>query len=46
MSVAGGDQSLNYQDKKSSVGKDDIFSALGILFEEVKIYKTKINKPF
>lgn len=46
MSVAGGDQSPNYQSKKGSVAKDNIFRAFGIFFEEAKIYKTKINKPF
>lgn len=46
MSAAGGDQSLNYQYKKGSVAKDDIFSALGIFFEEAKIYKIKTNKLF
>lgn len=46
MSVAGGDQSLNFQAKKGSVARDDIFSALGVFFEEVKIYKIKINKLF
>lgn len=46
MSVAGGDQSLNYQAKKCSTAKYDLFSALGIFFEEAKIYKIKINKLF
>jgi len=29
-----------------SVAGDDIYSALGIFFEKVKIYKIKINKTF
>lgn len=37
MSVAGGDQSPNYQAKKGSMTKNDLFSALGIFFEEVNI---------